>query len=144
MSSEPTPRGPWYHVEQLLFQFAVICAAIAVVLFGAATQVWDYPKPRMDFGQLATWPSFFAALNWFASNQMKEIDDLIADGKTTRRATIFLDVLMVAGLLWSIFIVYQFLARDVWGCFLQDKPICTQKAATPPEPAATVRQGATP
>lgn len=144
MDDKPT-RGPWQRFQQLAFQAATVCGAMAVVLLGAATQVWDYPIPRTNFGFLCTCFVSMGVLLWFASARMVDADHMLANGENPRNVHRHISGALFFALLVCAWFGYRLVAEDMWGCLRADMPVCTQKAAAiAPEPAATARPAATP
>ncbi|PSH69394.1 hypothetical protein CU102_08390 [Phyllobacterium brassicacearum] len=50
------------------------------MLLGAATQVWEYPKPRTDFGTLGVILGLIALGYWMASAAWSDMERDLAHG----------------------------------------------------------------
>lgn len=110
------------HSQQTLLQMGAVLAALAVVLMGAATQVWEFPKPRNDFGWMSML-CFVAALSfWMAHGAI--LHSALGPRFAEWPAIAFL----FFGGMVAMFAIVTMLHRDIGQCLLSDAPICTQRS----------------
>lgn len=111
---------------------AAILGGLFVVSLGAATQVWDYPKPRTDFGIVAVWSAFLAMGFWFLSMRFEQLEYTRRNGK---RAILKgeLKVLIITSLALAVLTLIAFNLAVFWYrpglCLLVDVPVCTMRAS---------------
>lgn len=109
-------------LSAVCLQFAGVFALASAAFFAAATQVWQYPKPRLDFASI-TFTSATIAIAFFYTHQLIE--------RAVRRAeqgkiwlSAFLKLAAVA-LAFAIFVfVVRFPISDRIVCLREDRADC--------------------
>ncbi|CAN7408970.1 hypothetical protein LJR231_002603 [Phyllobacterium sp. LjRoot231] len=120
-------------MEVHVYQSAVIFAGLALVCLGAATQVWEYPRPRTDFGALIKLSLMLAVIAWFVHYNVQEyVRDLEAGrarGKWSEVIPLLLSYTILLGVIF--FCVNSIIDNHYGWCLFEDSAVCTQKATTP-------------
>jgi hypothetical protein len=113
-------------------KLAAILGGIAILALGVATQVWEFPKPRTEFGMFFMCIGLSACTIWFLAESISNLADKVKDGKEiTRRDNwgIFAQAVLV---IVPLCLCFGFIVIGNYGtCLLVDIPVCTLKATTP-------------
>ncbi len=120
------------HTEKLAVESAAAVAAVALIAIAAATQVWDYPGPRIAFGRLGLaligTAIFFYAANLTAGQAQSCLRSGAKGGRFFAVASV---VFMHAAALITLVVLFHFLWTEGGTCLLGDNPVCLQKAPLP-------------
>jgi hypothetical protein len=115
------------YIEKLAFDTAVALGGLAVIAIAAATQVWDYPRPRTDFGILGLLAGYAALSFWCASGTMARAQESFRPEKFRSILLIMTIVNMFIGLAVVVVFVVQIGFYQRGTCLIKDVPVCTQK-----------------
>lgn len=121
------------HSSAVFLRVAVLYGAMGLVGLTAVSQLWEFPYPRLVYGQMA----FVAFTGGTAMLVTHWVLDLWCSEAETRDPSLYLDVwasvFLVFNVLVTFWIIWASFTVDMTLCLREDAPICVQRSPVDPK-----------